>query len=118
MPSCHVLRWLYTRLRFVCCASRRRHTRWPRDWSSDVCSSDLIAERLGTYRENDVTGLLEDFDSNGNNLIEYDWGAMTGNDRSEERRVGEERKRRESTGTYKMQAGVRTGRKAKAMRGE
>src|SRR5207253_7822488 len=21
--------------------SRRRHTRWPRDWSSDVCSSDL-----------------------------------------------------------------------------
>src|SRR5690625_69102 len=34
----------------VCCvfffcffffSSRRRHTRWPRDWSSDVCSSDL-----------------------------------------------------------------------------
>src|SRR5207253_7069248 len=24
--------------------SRRRHTRWPRDWSSDVCSSDLAAE--------------------------------------------------------------------------
>src|SRR5690625_4782913 len=22
--------------------SRSRHTRWPRDWSSDVCSSDLI----------------------------------------------------------------------------
>src|SRR5207253_3599574 len=22
--------------------SRRRHTRWPRDWSSDVCSSDLF----------------------------------------------------------------------------
>src|SRR5690625_5824247 len=22
-------------------AIRRRHTRWPRDWSSDVCSSDL-----------------------------------------------------------------------------
>src|SRR5437870_6035145 len=21
---------------------RRRHTRWPRDWSSDVCSSDLL----------------------------------------------------------------------------
>src|SRR5437870_8885687 len=29
-------------------SSRRRHTRWPRDWSSDVCSSDLQAfhERL------------------------------------------------------------------------
>src|SRR5690625_1154320 len=31
----------------MCCSffffsSRRRHTRWPRDWSSDVCSSDLI----------------------------------------------------------------------------
>src|SRR5690625_5521135 len=26
-------------------SSRRRHTRWPRDWSSDVCSSDL--NRLG-----------------------------------------------------------------------
>src|SRR5437870_7674837 len=24
-------------------SSRRRHTRWPRDWSSDVCSSDLDA---------------------------------------------------------------------------
>src|SRR5439155_8734272 len=24
-------------------SSRRRHTRWPRDWSSDVCSSDLFA---------------------------------------------------------------------------
>src|SRR5690625_2842163 len=25
-----------------CFSSRRRHTRWPRDWSSDVCSSDLF----------------------------------------------------------------------------
>src|SRR5690625_6490878 len=25
-------------------SSRRRHTRWPRDWSSDVCSSDLRDE--------------------------------------------------------------------------
>src|SRR5690625_5784901 len=23
-------------------SSRSRHTRWPRDWSSDVCSSDLV----------------------------------------------------------------------------
>src|SRR5439155_5722108 len=32
-------------------SSRRRHTRWPRDWSSDVCSSDLsggtVAGRAG-----------------------------------------------------------------------
>src|SRR5690625_7686235 len=26
-------------------SSRRRHTRWPRDWSSDVCSSDLPEDR-------------------------------------------------------------------------
>src|SRR5215208_3857535 len=28
-------------------SSRRRHTRWPRDWSSDVCSSDLDAASEG-----------------------------------------------------------------------
>src|SRR5690625_6341907 len=27
-------------------SSRRRHTRCPRDWSSDVCSSDLINEHI------------------------------------------------------------------------
>src|SRR5690625_7734263 len=26
-------------------SSRRRHTSWPRDWSSDVCSSDLHNRR-------------------------------------------------------------------------
>src|SRR5690606_41123416 len=28
-------------------SSRRRHTRFSRDWSSDVCSSDLSADLLG-----------------------------------------------------------------------
>src|SRR5215208_7779627 len=28
-------------------SSRRRHTRWPRDWSSDVCSSDLREAAIG-----------------------------------------------------------------------
>src|SRR5207302_6346829 len=27
-------------------SSRRRHTRFSRDWSSDVCSSDLVSELL------------------------------------------------------------------------
>src|SRR5439155_3432858 len=27
-------------------SSRRRHTRWPRDWSSDVCSSDLTVGEM------------------------------------------------------------------------
>src|SRR5690606_39727087 len=28
-------------------SSRRRHTRFSRDWSSDVCSSDLVAVHTG-----------------------------------------------------------------------
>src|SRR5437660_12838479 len=50
-------------------SSRRRHTRWPRDWSSDVCSSDLdilptrkMAEftvRLGTPAGEIVTRTVE-----------------------------------------------------------
>src|SRR5437870_9958523 len=50
-------------------SSRRRHTRWPRDWSSDVCSSDLeqfaelaiYAFRLATGRaptERELSKLL------------------------------------------------------------
>src|SRR5690625_3806125 len=31
-------------------SSRRRHTRWPRDWSSDVCSSDLETADCRSYR--------------------------------------------------------------------
>src|SRR5437870_11670194 len=46
-------------------SSRRRHTRWPRDWSSDVCSSDLkrkcdaavrrVANGVGREVQEDVT---------------------------------------------------------------
>src|SRR6266508_4831058 len=28
--------------RFFFLSSRRRHTIWPRDWSSEVCSSELL----------------------------------------------------------------------------
>src|SRR5690606_40765547 len=30
-------------------SSRRRHTRFSRDWSSDVCSSDLYSERFNRF---------------------------------------------------------------------
>src|SRR5690348_17694232 len=33
-------------------SSRRRHTRWTGDWSSDVCSSDLLALALGNVEGN------------------------------------------------------------------
>src|SRR5207302_5579579 len=36
-------------------SSRRRHTRFSRDWSSDVCSSDLVIIGLG------AKPLIEDF---------------------------------------------------------
>src|SRR5690625_1505933 len=47
-------------------SSRRRHTRWPRDWSSDVCSSDLfltekdvVAEPKGVYNLKGDTARIE-----------------------------------------------------------
>src|SRR3989440_7058387 len=43
-------------LRFFFFSSRRRHTRSDRDWSSDVCSSDLVGM---TFREPlGVVGLI------------------------------------------------------------
>src|SRR5207253_7283241 len=43
-------------------SSRRRHTRWPRDWSSDVCSSDLGGTNIvvGTVAEDgsELLGLV------------------------------------------------------------
>src|SRR5579884_3381912 len=45
-------------MQFFFFSSRRRHTRWPRDWSSDVCSSDLGAQIGGaTDGNNLVPGL-------------------------------------------------------------
>src|SRR5689334_24664535 len=45
--------------RYLCCffffffffSSRRRHTRWNCDWSSDVCSSDLVRAGLDVVAE-------------------------------------------------------------------
>ncbi|MFG2044294.1 OmpL47-type beta-barrel domain-containing protein [Dactylosporangium sp. NPDC048998] len=39
-----------------------------------------IAQNLGQYAEADVKGLQQAYDTDGNGLIEYNWGAMTGND--------------------------------------
>src|SRR2546429_4720511 len=44
-------------VRFFFFSSRRRHTRCSRDWSSDVCSSDLIdrdVERSSPQTEGEV----------------------------------------------------------------
>ena len=39
-----------------------------------------IAAKLARYAEDDVKGQLAAFDTDGDKIIEYDWGAMTGND--------------------------------------
>src|SRR6267378_2626245 len=61
-------------------SSRRRHTRSLRDWSSDVCSSDLRARMPGssrTYRERSAASRRGS-------------GRRRRRRRSEERRVGKE----------------------------
>src|SRR5207253_3330212 len=40
-------------------SSRRRHTRWPRDWSSDVCSSDLGFSKRMTQRINEQVQAMQ-----------------------------------------------------------
>src|SRR3712207_8787585 len=79
-------------------SSRRRHTRYWRDWSSDVCSSDLTFDNGRTHA---VTVTL----LSGSRCIELDESFDLGPDdkykfkeykadrdelRSEERRVGKE----------------------------
>src|SRR5438445_10775398 len=80
-------------------SSRRRHTRYWRDWSSDVCSSDLEAQFLGRERVGrDLLPVDLDDARRGRNrdLIEPVLGG-----RSEERRVGKECRSRWSPYHYK-----------------
>src|SRR5690606_39310737 len=97
----------------------RRHTRFSRDWSSDVCSSDLAVTELKTSAVQDGDDYLINgtkifgthsadaklflvyvrygpgLDGIGSVLIEADRpGFRMGNSRSEERRVGKERRLR------------------------
>src|SRR5215208_577985 len=51
MCSCFWLLSVFVFFFFFFFSSRRRHTRWPRDWSSDVCSSDL-GRRIGGHFHN------------------------------------------------------------------
>src|SRR5690242_21325039 len=86
---------------FVCCffffffffffSSRRRHTRLTCDWSSDVCSSDLLLEK-----SSDAELLREMIGFTAQRLMELEVEGLTGaahgerSPRSEERRVGKE----------------------------
>src|SRR5947209_20451955 len=86
-------------------SSRRRHTRYWRDWSSDVCSSDLkvalLKERKGWYGE--ILGELQNQGQTDAALTDADARKMKGahGQRSEERRVGKECRCRRARGHNK-----------------
>src|SRR5207245_4402671 len=102
-------------------SSRRRHTRCYRDWSSDVCSSDLqVSLTSGTVLHNTKTPLtlwlwaayLMTTDKRGVSALllqrqlgfrRYETAWMILHKRSEERRVGKEsRSRWTSTHEHKQ----------------
>src|SRR5207249_7706648 len=56
--------------------SRRRHTRSKRDWSSDVCSSDLIA--LSQLARNLYKRNTPGVRSGKNKLVQASWLSATG----------------------------------------
>src|SRR5690606_40240662 len=72
-------------------SSRRRHTRFSRDWSSDVCSSDLerifTTSRLSSFRSSDSVLRSRKSRPSISAPLRKPWWLST---RSEERRVGKE----------------------------
>src|SRR5690625_7874224 len=85
-------------------SSRRRHTRWPRDWSSDVCSSDLAKEISDEHLEELCESGTDAIIVGGTDNITLD--AVLDllyriRRRSEERRVGKECRFRWSSYDYK-----------------
>src|SRR5690625_7340841 len=75
-------------------SSRRRHTRWPRDWSSDVCSSDLA-------KRSPETNVLV-----ASRIVAPACSARFTVARSEERRVGKECRLGKETAVQKKKKGV------------
>src|SRR5699024_3355566 len=53
-------------------SSRRRHTISKRDWSSDVCSSDLFISAIGDYETMTENATLEDYLSSVSLLSDVD----------------------------------------------
>src|SRR5689334_23739951 len=81
-------------------SSRRRHTRWNCDWSSDVCSSDLLVLLNTPHNPTGKVFSRAELELIASHCIERDVLAVTdevyehlvfdGEHRSEERRVGKE----------------------------
>src|SRR4051794_41786270 len=75
-------------------SSRRRHTRWTGDWSSDVCSSDLVRSRIQYHGDAASYVYARSEPSMMRELFER-------RERSGERRVGEEGRSRGGAGYLK-----------------
>src|SRR5689334_24048851 len=75
-------------------SSRRRHTRWNCDWSSDVCSSDLVRQAEQVRSSIGVTGQFAAVDQlltgEENLRMMARLAHLDRATRSEERRVGKE----------------------------
>src|SRR3712207_9514262 len=87
-------------------SSRRRHTRYSRDWSSDVCSSDLVAMVAGRTFAMAANRILDrHIDARkprtaNRELVTGAVSVRTAWTRSEERRVGKECRSRWSRYNY------------------
>src|SRR5699024_11460897 len=99
-------------------SSRRRHTRSKRDWSSDVCSSDLKTFFPSEVPQDPKWGVKKN--SEGKNVFwfgykahlivgtssQYILDSLFSSGRSEERRVGKECRSRWSE-THEKEKGIR-----------
>src|SRR5687768_18373944 len=99
-------------------SSRRRHTRCSRDWSSDVCSSDLTSATSSSVpklspRYDHVEGITYPSPRGGsrtgfNSLPPLEWPTDSDVPRSEERRVGKECRSRGQPNQYKKRQNSET----------
>src|SRR5205085_8229865 len=88
-------------------SSRRRHTRFDCDWSSDVCSSDLDSSSVfpfGIRRVNCVDKVLDNQPCQCQQHLPG-WLIANSGQRSEERRVGKECRSRSATRQSKKSVG-------------
>src|SRR5437870_11264798 len=72
-------------------SSRRRHTRWPRDWSSDVCSSDLPSSRCRSAQSSSEAGsgtLQKMIVQSGSATMDIDLNRLNGINSMTERDIG------------------------------
>src|SRR6266550_6070487 len=68
------MKYLYC---FFFFSSRRRHTRCSRDWSSDVCSSDLDWAKIGVtvnIKQTTTADLLGTYRAQKGQLVMINWG--------------------------------------------